>query len=169
MLYMVEMDLPDRSQVEQWHEWYAAHIRKLLTVDGYYASQRFEALSYRTAPFLAIHDVNGPDMFEGTSYRTVGGPSGTGEWRDQMTNWSRNLFEGCDALPEIASDEKLAIIEEAETVPDIYAQRVTWLKCVGLDRTIPKRGFAVLTADEDTRSLQDVGIDLFKPITEKMF
>ena len=62
MLYMVEMELPDRSREAQWHDWYVAHIRKLLTLDGYFASQRFEALTPRAAPFLAIHDVVGPEF-----------------------------------------------------------------------------------------------------------
>ena len=168
MLYIVEMELPDRSREADWHDWYVNHIRKLLTVDGYHASQRFEALTARAAPFLAIHDVVGPELFEGTGYRSVGGPTGTGEWRDVMTNWSRNLFEGCAAMPEVGTDEKLVIIDDAAQLPLAYNDRVTWLSSIGLDRNIPKRGFFTLAVDEDDAPLRAAGLDLFKPITAKM-
>lgn len=168
MLYMVEMELPDRAREAAWHDWYENHIRKLLTLEGYHASQRFEALGPRAAPFLAIHDVIGPELFEGEGYRGVGGPSGTGEWRDQMTNWSRNLFAGCDALPEVAMDATLVLADDAAKVSDAVRDDFTWLTCVGLDRSIPERGFLVLPAGADDAALRDAGADLFKPITAKM-
>lgn len=168
MLYMVEMELPDRSRIAEWHAWYEGHIRKLLTVDGYHASQRFEALGPRDAPFLAIHDVVGPQLFDGSGYRSVGGPSGTGEWQRIMTNWSRNLFEGCDSLPEVKPDERLAIIDDASRLSEADKARMTWLNCVGLDKNVAKRGFVVLTAGEDASALEAAGADLFKPITGKM-
>lgn len=168
MLYMVEMELPDRSREADWHDWYDSHIGKLLTLEGYHASQRFEALGPRAAPFLAVHDVVGPELFEGDGYRGVGGPSGTGAWRERMTNWSRNLFAGCDALPDVAMDAKLALVDDAANLPDAVRGDVTWLTCVGLDRSIPERGFLVLPAGTDDSALRAVGADLFKPITAKM-
>ena len=66
MLYMVEMELPDRSRLADWHAWYNAHIGKLLTVDGYDGGQRFEAVGPAESPFLAIHDVSGPELFTST-------------------------------------------------------------------------------------------------------
>lgn len=168
MLYMVEMELPDRSRVTEWHVWYENHIRKLLTVDGYFASQRFEALTPRVSPFLAIHDVVGPELFEDAGYRSVGGPSGTGEWRDIMTNWSRNLFDGCDAMPEVDVDKVLVVADDRAKVPDAYADQMTWLKSIALDRDIPERGFLVVAAHVDDAPLRAAGMDLFKPITGKM-
>lgn len=168
MLYMVEMELPDRSRVADWHDWYVNHIRKLLTVDGYYASQRFEALTPRKAPFLAIHDVVGPELFEGTGYRSVGGPSGTGEWRDVMTNWSRNLFDGCAAMPDVGDDQILVITDDRAKVPAAYADQVTWLTSIALDRDIPNRGFFTVAASDDDGPLRAAGLELFKPISEKM-
>jgi hypothetical protein len=168
MLYMVEMELPDRSRIADWHDWYVNHIRKLLTVDGYFASQRFEALTPRAAPFLAIHDVIGPQLFDGSGYRSVGGPSGTGEWQKVMTNWSRNLFDGCESMPEVKPNETLALVDDAAKLPPAYRDRATWLTSIGLDQDIPKRGFLVLAADEDASELQAAGAEMFKPITEKM-
>jgi hypothetical protein len=168
MLYMVEMELPDRSRIVDWHVWYDNHIRRLLKVDGYNASQRFEAVTSRTAPFLAAHDVIGPEEFQSSGYRSVGGPSGTGEWRDAMTHWSRNLFDGCMSMPAVGNDETLVVIDEPAGLPAPYSARVTWLESIGLDRDIPQRGFFVLAADESDSALRSAGVDLFKPITEKM-
>ena len=168
MLYMVEMEMPDRSRLAEWHDWYLSHIEKLLTVDGYYASQRFEAVTPRAAPFLAVHDVIGPELFEGQSYRTVGGPSGTGAWRDIMTNWSRNLYDGCEAMPEVGPDEKLVLVDDAAKLPAAFGARAVWLNSIGLDQNIPKRGFFTLAAGEDHAALATAGLDIFKPITGKL-
>jgi hypothetical protein len=168
VLYMVEMELPDRSRVSEWHDWYLSHIRKLLTVEGYFASQRFEAVTPRAAPFLAIHDVAGPELFSGAGYRSVGGPAGTGEWQQVMTNWSRNLFDGCECMPEVKPRETLVLVDDAVTLPPAYRDRVTWLCSIGLDRNIPKRGFLVLPADYETTEFRAAGGELFKPITEKL-
>ena len=37
MIYMVEMDFPHPERLREWHEWYLAHIRVLLTVPGFRA------------------------------------------------------------------------------------------------------------------------------------
>ncbi len=103
MLYMVEMDLPDRSREVAWHAWYVSHIRKLLTVTGYNGAQRFRALAASASPFLAIHDVDDAGVFDSAEYHAVGGPTGTGQWQALMTNWHRNLFTGCDAMPAVGA------------------------------------------------------------------
>ena len=44
MIYMVEMDFRHPEREAEWHAWYLAHIRVLLTVPGFRASQRFQAI-----------------------------------------------------------------------------------------------------------------------------
>ncbi len=139
MLYMVEMELPDRSRLSEWHDWYTAHIHKLLTADGYDGVQRFEAIGSSDSPFLAIHDVVGPELFTSAGYKAVGGPSGTGEWQKLITNWHRNLFTGMDTMPALADGQRLALLADGAAVPDGFAGRVTWVKNAGLDGTIPRR------------------------------
>ena len=39
MIYMVEMDFPHPERLQEWHDWYLAHIRVLLTVPGFSASE----------------------------------------------------------------------------------------------------------------------------------
>lgn len=168
MLYMVEMELPDRSEIDRWHAWYNAHIAKLLDVPGYHGAQRFEAISPTPSPFLAIHNIEGPDLFESSAYRAVGGPSGTGEWRTKMTNWHRNLFEGCDELREVGPDDRLVLIADGASLPDELKGRVTWLSNAGLDKTIASRGFVIYEAGEVTEGLVDrTDVVLYRPITAK--
>jgi hypothetical protein len=166
MLYMVEMELPDRSRLAEWHAWYTAHIGKLLTADGYDGAQRFEALGTCDSPFLAIHDVVGPELFTSAGYKAVGGPSGTGEWQKLMTNWHRNLFRGMDMMPEVAEGQTLALLADGAAVPEPFAARVSWVDNVGLDGSIPRRGVLILDAGESMAGLD--GVVLYKPITGKI-
>ena len=110
MLYMVEMDLPDRSKIDAWHAWYEMHIRKLLALPGFHGSQRFFSLTATASPFLAIHHVDGPQFFDSEAYKKVGGPTGTGEWQSRMTNWYRNLFDHPGGWPEVAMADRLAVV-----------------------------------------------------------
>lgn len=169
MLYMVEMELPDRSRLAEWHDWYTAHIRKLLTADGYDGAQRFEALGPCDSPFLAIHDVVGPELFTSPGYKAVGGPAGTGEWQKLMTNWHRNLFKGMETMPEMAMDQRLALVADGVAVAEPFAARVTWVENVGLDGSIARRGVLVLEAGESLAALEGLpGVVLYKPITAKI-
>lgn len=168
MLYMVEMDLPDRSREAAWHDWYASHIGKLITVEGFHASQRFLSQTTTPSPFLAIHDVDGPEVFESASYKAVGGPSGTGEWQPLMTNWYRNLFEGMDRLPELAMDQHLIVFDAGAAAPAEHADNVIWLSVAGLDRSAQQRGILILDASVDTTSFSAIdGARIFAPITGK--
>jgi hypothetical protein len=169
MLYVVEMDLPDRSQEVPWHRWYVSHIRKLLTVPGYNGAQRFRALAPSASPFLAIHDVAGADVFESTEYRAVGGPQGTGQWRELMTNWHRNLYAGRECMPTVGADEVLVLLDASEGIAASLAERVTWLESVGLDRSIERRGFVVLTGQQARVHVGDAEhLHLYKPISGKI-
>lgn len=168
MLYMVEMDLPDRSRLAEWHDWYTAHIRKLLTADGYYGAQRFEAQTPCGSPFLAIHDVIGPDLFTSAGYKAIGGPAGTGEWQKLMTKWHRNLFRGMNAMPEMGESQMLALLTDGADVPEPFAARVAWVENIGLDGSIPRRGVLILEAGESAALAGLDGVTLYKPITGKI-
>ena len=74
MIYMVEMDMKLGDREAEWHAWYLAHIRVLLTVPGFRASQRFQSLLPCPAPYLALHQVDSGAIFESPEYRSRGGP-----------------------------------------------------------------------------------------------
>ena len=168
MLYMVEMDLADRAREAEWHSWYENHIRKLLKVDGFGGSQRFQSLSPTPSPFLAIHDVSGPDFFESAAYQAVGGPTGTGEWRDRMTNWYRNLFDGLASMPEVNEDQRLVVVDEGGSLPNARDNELIWLSSVGLDRSSERRALLILAAGESAGSFLNLDrVRVFKPISQK--
>jgi hypothetical protein len=170
MIYMVEMDFPHPERLAEWHAWYLAHIRVLLTVPGFRASQRFEAVLPAPAPYLALHEVSGPEMFESPAYRSRGGPGSTGEWRQLQTNWRRNLLEGLDATPEVPPDGHLLLLDGRREVALPQGVAVTWLRGIGLDRTVEECGLAVLGDAAPLLDLarRDPRVRLYRPISEKI-
>ncbi|MBS0242553.1 MAG: hypothetical protein JSS20_10265 [Proteobacteria bacterium] len=145
MIYMVEMQFNNSAREHDWHTWYLAHTMNLAReVPGFNGSQRFRAMTATPSPWLAMHEVAGPQVFESAEYRSVGGPASTGEWQHEHSNWHRNLFSGLEQTPDVAFDEHLLIADDAMGLPAEVAAEMTWLDGVGLDRTIKRRGIAVV-------------------------
>jgi hypothetical protein len=170
VIYMVEMDFRDAALEHDWHTWYVEHITGLVRqVPGFTGTQRFRAMTSTPSPWLALHEVKGPEVFESPAYRAYGGPASTGEWKDRHTNWYRNLFDGLAETPDVGHDEHLLLAESDTDLPDDLAASVTWLTSVGLDRTVTLRGLRVLAAGElSARYFGVPGLRVFKPITPKI-
>jgi hypothetical protein len=170
MIYMVEMDFPHPERLQEWHAWYLAHIRVLLSVPGFRASQRFQAVHPTPAPYLALHEVSGPEMFESAAYRDRGGPASTGEWRELQTNWRRNLLDGIDETPDVPPDSQVLLLEGARDVALPPNMEVRWLRGVGLDRTVEECGLAVLSDPAPLLDLarRDRRVRLYRPISDKI-
>jgi hypothetical protein len=170
MIYMVEMDFPHPERLQEWHDWYLAHIRILLTVPGFRASQRFEAVVDTPSRYLALHEVAAAALFESEAYRSRGGPASTGEWRQLQTNWHRNLLDGLDKTPEVPTGACLLLLRDARDAKLPPGIAVSWLRGIGLDRTIEECGLAVLG---DPTPLLDLArrnprVRLYRPISEKI-
>jgi hypothetical protein len=165
MIYMVEMDLLDTPRRAEWEAWYVAHQWKLLSIPGIRASQRFETIHPARSPFVALHQVDSADVFTSPAYRAQAGPGNTGEWQAKMDNWHRNLFDAASS-PDVPMDARLVVVEDgaveerhgfAETLRARGVQgaisgppAIQWAKAVGLDRSVTRRGLAILppaTAD----------------------
>ena len=170
MIYLVEMDFRDPAREADWHIWYLDHITSLIRhVPGFTATQRFRALTAMPSPWLALHEVNSPALFESKEYKSHGGPVSTGEWRERHTNWYRNVYAGIDKTPDVPIDGHLLMADEGAKVPASFTGKVTWLENVGLDRSTKGRGIAVIPAGKLTASLFDQpGIHLYKPITPRI-
>src|SRR5256712_11090164 len=136
------MALFDTARRAEWDPWYVAHQHKLLSIPGFQARQRFEAIHAADSPFVALHEVDSPDIFTGPSYRARAGPSNTGEWQAKMANWHRNVFRGVDHTPDVPVDARLLVVEAdgGSAVPDRVP--VKWMGAGGLDRSVPRRGGA---------------------------
>jgi len=171
MIYMVEMDFPHPERLAEWHDWYLAHIRVLLTVAGFRASQRFEAVVGTHLRYLALHEVESAALFESEAYRSRGGPASTGEWRQLQTNWHRNLLAGLDETPDVPRDAYLLVLRDALGIPAVPGGlAISWLDAVGLDRTIERCGLAVLNDPAPVLDVASRGqrIRLCRPISEKI-
>jgi hypothetical protein len=161
MIYMVEMALLDTARRAEWDAWYVAHQRRLLAISGFRASQRFEAIHPATAPFVALHEVDSPEVFTGATYRAQAGPSNTGEWRAKMGHWHRDLFD-LEHTPEVPADARLVVLEAGAAAP--AGMEVTWMEAVGLDRSVRRRGLAVLPPATADRLAGAPGIRVLRPL-----
>jgi hypothetical protein len=170
VIYMVEMDMRLGDREAEWHAWYLAHIRVLLTVPGFRASQRFRAVVESPAPYLALHQVDSGDLFDSAEYRARGGPSSTGEWRALHVNWRRNLLDGLAETPEVPANACLLRLENARDLALPSEIRVAWTRAVGLDHDAAEFGLAVI---DDAAPLLDLArhdqrVGLYRPISEKL-
>ena len=165
MIYMVEMALLEIALRAEWDAWYVAHQHRLLTIPGFRASQRFEAIHTAESPFVALHEVDSPDIFGGPHYRAKDGPSNTGEWQVKMGH--RNLF-GTDHTPDVPMDARLVVIEDGAgpALPDHISVR--WMEAVGLDRSVPRRGLAVTPPGTADRLVGTPGTRVLKPIGARL-
>jgi hypothetical protein len=146
MLYVVEMDFAEPSRQAEWDAWYLEHLRVLLSMPGFHTAQRFVCLTPWRAPWLAIYTVDSPEVFESAPYRARGGRDSTGEWKPLMRNWDRNVFDGLERAPAVGADQ-VVLLADAEPA-SVHALDVDfcWLEAVGLDRTVTRRGLAVVDA-----------------------
>jgi hypothetical protein len=170
MIYMVEMGFPHPDRLAEWHEWYMQHIRVLLTVPGFRASQRFEAVVENPSPYLALHEVASADLFQSETYRNRGGPTSVGEWRSLQTNWHRNLLDGLDETPDVPANAYLLLLRDARGLQLPVGIAVDWVRGIGLDGTIKECGLAVLQQPEPVLDLArgDERVRLFRPISGKI-
>jgi hypothetical protein len=163
MIYMVETALLETARRTEWDAWYVAHQHRLLSIPGFRASQRFEAIHTVESPFVALHEVNSPVLFTGPYYRAKGGPSNTGEWQTKMGHWHRNLF-GREHTPDVPMDARLVVVEEGSdpALPDHVS--VWWMEAVGLDCSVPRRGLVVMPPATADQLVGAPGIRVLKPI-----
>ena len=167
---MVEMDMRLDDREAEWHEWYLAHIKVLLTVPGFRASQRFKSVLPCPAPYLALHQVDSGAIFDSPEYRSRGGPASTGDWRERHSNWRRNLLEGLAETPDVPADKYVLRVENARDVVLPAETPLVWTKAVGLDRDTQEFGFAVIGDAAPLLALarRDPRVRLYQPISDKL-
>lgn len=168
MIYMVEMALLDLARRAEWDAWYGAHQHRLLSIPGFRASQRFEAIHAAQSPFVALHEVDSPEVFASPAYRTQAGPSNTGQWQAKMGQWHRNLFDGVDQTRDVAMDARLVVVEDGGVLAPPGPVALTWMEAVGLDRSVRRRGFVVMPPATADRLVGGPGVRVLKPIGPRL-
>jgi hypothetical protein len=89
-VYVVRSEFADEAREAEWNRWYEeVHVPELLTVPGFHSATRFQE---RGAPrrYLALYEVDGPEVFQTERYREV---SGWGEWEPYIVKWTRALYK----------------------------------------------------------------------------
>ena len=162
MLYMVEMALLVPERRAEWDAWYVAHQHRLLSIPGIRATQRFEAIHDAPAPFVALHEVESADVFTSPAYRATAGPGNTGEWQSKMGNWHRNLFDA-EHTPDVPMDARLVVVDD----PAVDAP-VTWMNAVGLDRSVARRGLALMAGARADALAGRHGVRVLRPLGARL-
>jgi hypothetical protein len=157
------MALLDTARRAEWDAWYVAHQHRLLSIPGFRASQRFESIHPASSPFVALHEVASADVFTSPAYRAQAGPTNTGKWQAKMNNWHRNLF-ALDHTPDVPMEARLVVVETegAAALPSDVS--VTWMDAVALDRSVPRRGLAVMPPEAADRLAGASDLRVLKPI-----
>ena len=145
-----------------------AHQHTLLSIPGVHASQRFETIHKTDSPFVALHEVDSPEIFASPAYRDRAGPTNTGEWQTKMRNWHRNVFDGVEHTPDVASDSRLLVVEAEGRMALPDGVGVAWMSAVGLDRSVARRGLAVVPDAAAHRFVGTPGVRVLKPLGPRL-
>ncbi len=170
MIYCVELAFSQPEREAEWNAWYSTHLDLLLSVPGFSTAQRFVSIAPCRAPYLAAYSVTSGAVFESAPYRHRGGRGSPGAWVPLMINWDRNLFDGIAQMPDVASDQVLAVADGMTGEIRKYPLQLQWLDCVGLDRTVPGRGMGVLSAAEYAAlaPVANASLRFYKPLTPQL-
>jgi len=165
MIFMSQSGLTDASRASDWDAWYVEHLAIMLTVPGISSAQRFQTLIPGYPPSLAMYSIASPTVFQDPYYLSV---RGMGEWLPLIDRryYRRNLFEGLEHAPLVADDARLLVADRAQPQGTIAGIEFIWLKSVGLDRSTPYRGIAVVAAAQ-LPSL-DATVAVYRPATPRM-
>jgi hypothetical protein len=96
-------------------------------------------------------------VFDDPYYRSV---RGMGEWQPLIDtrHYHRNLFSGLDVAPDVPEGAVL-IVADRDRPTEFPRLALTWLTAVGLDRSTPYRGIAVVdTTTADALVSHDVAV-----------
>lgn len=143
-LYMVELDFPFPDERAGFDEFYSGHISMLLSIDGFRSAQRFEATHEARAPFMAVYELDNPEVLSSPGYTTRAGPTSVSEtYRPKMLNWDRNLVVGDSFEMAVPLDGWMVLIDRlSDDSPPLPAGFVAF-EPVGLDKTVRERGIRI--------------------------
>ena len=165
MIFISQSGLTNYSREAQWDQWYIEHLRIMTTVPGISSAQRFKTDTPGFPPSLAIYSVASPDVFNDPYYQSV---RGMGEWLSLVDRryYQRNLFDGLEYAPQVAEDARLLVADRGRAEGAIAGIEFTWLVCVGLDRSTPYRGIAVVAAAR--LPALDTTVAVYRPVSPRI-
>ncbi len=165
MIFISQTGVTDSTREAQLDQWYLEHLRIMATVPGISTAQRFKTGTPGFPPSLAIYSVASAAVFDDPYYLSV---RGMGEWLPLIDrrHYRRNLFEGLEHAPVVMDGAQMLIADRAQPEGAIGGVEFIWLKCVGIDRSTPYRGIAVVNAAQ--LPSWDVTVAVYRPVTPRI-
>ena len=167
MIYMVEHTIGMPDIEPEWNAWYAGYLKVLLAVPGIQATQRFRIAGSKPSRYMAVYTLTSGDVFESAIYKASGGGgNASARFRPAYQSWTRNLFDAPNGVPGVAMDQVLVTADRAAP----GGKPFDWLTTVGLQKTTPFRGVAVMSVDEAARLSATLAgdITIYTPMTPRM-
>jgi hypothetical protein len=165
MIFISQSGITDDSRAADWDTWYLEHLRIMASVPGISSAQRFKTGTPGSSPSLAIYSVASADVFTDPYYLSV---RGMGEWLPLIDRryYKRNLFSGLDHAPQVADDALMLVADRGNAEGSIAGIAFTWLTCVGVDRSTPYRGLAVIKTA--VLPALDATVAVYRPASPRM-
>lgn len=93
-VYVVRCTFAPLEDMPAWHRWYdGVHIPGMLSVPGITGVHRYQLLD-DPAQFLAVYDIETPEVFDHPRYAEV---RGWGPWQSRIVSWDREVLRRMDA------------------------------------------------------------------------
>ena len=163
MIFMSQSGITEPARESDWNDWYLAHLEIMASVPGVSTAQRFTTAAPGHPPSLAMYSVASAEVFQDPYYLSV---RGMGEWLPLIDRryYRRNLFSGLDCAP-VPGEGEVLLVADRDAPSALEGIAWTWLECVGIDRSTPYRGIAVVSRGEGERAAAAGGIGLYSPVT----
>jgi hypothetical protein len=164
MIFMSQSGLTDSGRESDWDRWYLEHLAIMATVPGISSTQRFRTSTPGEPPSLAMYSVASAGVFQDPYYLSV---RGMGEWLPLIDRryYRRNLFAGLDVAPDVADGQVLLIEDRDEPEDTIAGFAWAWLECVGIDRSTPYRGIAIVNQADCHKVTAGSSVAIYRPVT----
>ena len=171
MLYIVEMTLNPGHTDKDWYQWVNGMKppERYMSVPGFRSVQRFKGVTDPLA-YCAIYSVSTAEVMTSPAYRGIGGGVHSGgQWNERLAYWHRDLVDGVAIAPPVPEGHVLLVKKTSS--PDFPDEGLPFIRltAIGLDKSAPYRGIAVVTADEATRRIaQGSDIRVYRPIAPQL-
>ena len=164
MLYVVECAYTDPQSEAAWNTFYNQEkLPALVSVPGFYASQRFRALSEDCPCYLALHDIHDATVIDSDAYRRNGGGH-FARWQSAITDWHRHLYVADSGVREVRSDEVLLLSDTPQTLP--ISPAIVLLP--GGLATQQTRYAAIVPRDDLHHLATAAAVFIYQPITARL-
>jgi hypothetical protein len=94
LLFMTDIDPAHEEEFNHWYE--EEHLGERMAIPGFLSARRFAAIE-GTPKYLAIYDLESPDVLGSAPYRHIAG-AGKSAWTRRMetlfVNGRRNVYLG---------------------------------------------------------------------------